>query len=80
MEQREERSAEKARTIIKRLDTMFYRMSYTVHPQGIDGEAPGKSSNESWAARQACRDYADDAGRDDIIFTTMDGECSTVSG
>ena len=73
MEQKEEKSDVKAQTLINTFNTTFYKMSYTIHPQGIPGEAQGKSSNESWAARQACKDYPDEAIKQDVVITTMDG-------
>ncbi|KAK5114192.1 hypothetical protein LTR62_002762 [Meristemomyces frigidus] len=74
MEQKEEKSDVKAQTLIDTFNKTFYRMSYTIHPQGIPGEAQGKSSNESWAAKQACRDYSDEAIKQDVIITTMDAD------
>lgn len=73
MEQKEEKSDLKAQTLVSTFCKSFYRMSFTIHPQGIPGEAQGKSSNESWAAKQACRDYADAAIKQNVIVTTMDG-------
>ena len=74
MEQKEEKSDVKAQTLINTFNKTFYKMSYTIHPQGIPGEAQGKSSNESWAGKQACRDYPDAALKPNIIMTTMDGQ------
>lgn len=73
MEQKEEKSATKAITLISSFQKSFYRMSYTIHPAGIPGEAQGKSSNESWAAKQACRDYTEEVIKQNIIMTVMDG-------
>ena len=58
MEAKEEKSDVKAKTLINTFRKSFYRMSYTVHPSGIPGEAQGKSSNESWAAKHACQDLS----------------------
>lgn len=77
MEQKEENSASKAMDLIKMFDKSFLRMSYTVHPSNIPGEAQGKSSNEAWAAKQAMKDYTDDAVKQNTIFTVMDGRCHT---
>lgn len=74
MEEKEVKSDVKAALLIKAFDKSFYKMSYTVHPQDIPGEAQGKSSNESWAAKQACRDYPDTAIKQNVIMTVMDGE------
>ncbi|KAF2772456.1 hypothetical protein EJ03DRAFT_266627 [Teratosphaeria nubilosa] len=74
MEEKEEKSEVKATILINNFEKSFYRMSYTVHPQGLDGEAQGKSSNESWAAKQACRDYSEPVIKPNVIFTTMDAD------
>ena len=74
MEEKEDKSAFKAQNLISTFDQSFYKMSYTIHPAGIPGEAQGKSSNESWAGKQACKDYPDAALKPNIIMTTMDGQ------
>lgn len=75
MEEKEEKSAFKAATLCSAFEQSFYKMSYTIHPTGIPGEAQGKSSNESWAAKQASEDYPDQAIKKNIVMTVMDGEC-----
>lgn len=77
MEEREDNSACKAINLIKAFEDSFYKISYTLHPYSIAGEAPGKSSNESWAARQAFKDYSDEIKRN-IIVTIMDGEDGNI--
>jgi len=74
MEEKEEKAAMKAQTLIDTFRRSFYRMSFTIHPLGIPGEAQGKSSNESWAAKQACMDYPDELEKQNVIITTMDGQ------
>ncbi|USW56182.1 Putative glycosyltransferase 2, nucleotide-diphospho-sugar transferase [Septoria linicola] len=74
MEEKEEKSAFKAVGLIKTFEGSFFRMSYTVHPSGIPGEAQGKSSNESWAAKQASRDYPEDWVKRNVIMTVMDAD------
>jgi mannose-6-phosphate isomerase class I len=74
MEEKEDKSAFKAQNLITTFTQSFYKMSYTVHPSNIPGEAQGKSSNESWAGKQACKDYSDPALKPNIIMTTMDGQ------
>ena len=74
MEEKEDKSAFKAQNLITAFEESFYKMSYTIHPAGIPGEAQGKSSNESWAGKQACKDYPDAALKQNIIMTTMDGQ------
>ena len=72
MEEKEEKSNLKASALIESFQRAFYRMTYTVHPQNIPGEAQGKSSNESWAAKHACKEYGRDVYRN-VVITTMDG-------
>ena len=74
MEEKEDKSAFKAQNLMTAFEQSFYKMSYTIHPAGIPGEAQGKSSNESWAGKQACKDYPDAALKQNIIMTTMDGQ------
>ncbi|KAK1061208.1 hypothetical protein LTR74_011218 [Friedmanniomyces endolithicus] len=74
MEEKEEKSAMKAQTLIDTFRRCFYRMSFTIHPLGIPGEAQGKSSNESWAAKQACMDYSEELEKQNVIITTMDAD------
>ena len=76
MEEKEEKAEVKAATLIRSYCKSFYKMSYTIHPQGIPGEAQGKSSNESWAAKQACKDYVDELVKRNVIMTVMDGKAS----
>lgn len=72
MEEREEDVANKARNLIECFHGCFCRITYSIHPQGIPGEVPGKSSNQSWAVRQAS-DFYNDYQKKDIIVTVMDG-------
>ncbi|KAK6436496.1 hypothetical protein LTR95_007306 [Oleoguttula sp. CCFEE 5521] len=74
MEEGEEKSDLKAASLVSTFSSMFYNMSYTIHPSGLDGEAQGKSSNESWAAKQACRDYPEPSRKRDIVITVMDAD------
>ena len=73
MEQREVDSGAKASALVASFASSFYRMSYTIHPFDIPGEAAGKSSNESWAAKQAFKDYQDDT-KSNVVMTIMDGK------
>ncbi|KAF2213719.1 hypothetical protein CERZMDRAFT_39472 [Cercospora zeae-maydis SCOH1-5] len=74
MEEKEEGSASKAAGLIKSFEASFFRMSYTVHPSGLPGEAQGKSSNEAWAAKQAMRDYPEDWIKRNVVMTVMDAD------
>ncbi len=51
-------------------------MLVTVHPRGLPGEAPGKGSNEAWAARRA-KEYLVDHKRiplDSLTVTSCDAD------
>nr|POE93545.1 hypothetical protein CFP56_19557 [Quercus suber] len=76
MEEKEEKAALKAAELIASFQHLFHRMSFTLHPCDIPGEAQGKSSNESWAAKQVSRDYADEL-KSNIIMTVMDGKLNS---
>lgn len=72
MEQREQDSTSKARSLVEMFQTSFYKISYTIHPSNITGEAAGKSSNESWAAKQAFKEYEHEL-KSKVVMTVMDG-------
>lgn len=74
MEEKEEKAALKAAGLCSNFEKSFFRMSYTVHPSNIPGEAQGKSSNEQWAAKEAMKEYSDPNVRQNTIITTMDGK------
>lgn len=63
----------KATYLIAALRHCFLDLCYTLHPSGLPNEAPGKSSNESWAARQVCKDYANIKDNKEVVVTIMDG-------
>ncbi len=52
----EERAGEEAKNtglkIEKEFGDKFFKFLITYHPYGLEGELPGKGSNETWAARQ----------------------------
>lgn len=73
MEEKEEKAAFKAANLCATFERSFFKMSYTVHPSNIPGEAQGKSSNESWAAKQVMKDYPEDIVKQNTIITVMDG-------
>ena len=72
MEQKEAKSAFKATDLVNSFHWMFHKMSYTIHPSDVAGEAQGKSSNVSWAARQVSKDYAQEL-KQEVVLTVMDG-------
>ncbi|WPH00338.1 Hypothetical protein R9X50_00316300 [Acrodontium crateriforme] len=73
MEEKEEKAAFKATDLIATFHRSFYKLSFTMHPAGIPGEAQGKSSNESWAGKQASADYPEEV-KSNIIMTVMDAD------
>lgn len=64
MEDREADVHEKARRLTSKFAGTFGDLFATFHPAGIPGEAPGKGSNEAWAARQAYLRLIETAGDD----------------
>jgi len=74
MEEKEEKAEVKAASLISTFESQFFRMSYTMHPEGIPGESQGKSSNEAWAAKEISRQYTDELVRKNTIITTMDAD------
>ena len=73
MEQREDSAVVKATRLISHWHHAFRQVTYTLHPEVLPGEARGKSSNESWAAKQLCNDYSVDSREQDVIVTVLDG-------
>ena len=74
MEEREKGSQGKAKCLQHMYRECFRSIQFTVHPQ-IEGEAPGKSSNQSWAAKQIIKDHniLPSKSRPEVLVTTMDG-------
>ena len=72
MEQRDPNAQSTADAIITQFASSFHSISHTTHPSDISGEAPGKSSNVSWAARQLSHNYVDPEVRRNCIITVMD--------
>jgi hypothetical protein len=69
MEKREENGIKRANLIIKEFKNVFGGIFATYHPD-IDGEIKGKSSNESYASKEAYRKLIK-TGIIDIKFTTV---------
>lgn len=77
MEQAESGSKVKASNLIEQYAERFYRIDYTLHPQGIQGEAQGKSSNLCWAARHLVGKYKFNYTKRNVIVTVIDcGLCN----
>lgn len=74
MEEAEADSANKAHRLIAEMSSHFLRITYTLHPVGIAGEARGKSSNIAWAARVLMQTAAERPSTEDTIVTVMDGK------
>ena len=79
MEERDPNGANVAQNLIQLFSGKFHEMQYTVHPSGLPGEAPGKSSNVSWAAKQVERKYLNDPDWASVLVTVMDSQCSEES-
>lgn len=76
-EEREGPAAEeKAKHLQKEFGHIFGNLWYTLHPD-IDGEVKGKSSNVSWAAKQAKKHLIDEQ-KVDIAYTTITSEDADV--
>ena len=72
MEAREPACDIKAMHLISDFVKKFRSIDFTLHPGDIANEAPGKSSNISWAARRASERYRVKK-REDVIITVIDG-------
>jgi hypothetical protein len=80
MEDKDPEGQKTAFSLITSFPKAFRSIQFTVHPAGLDGESQGKSSNVSWAARQASRNYLDEKARRNCIITVMDGEYCQLRG
>jgi hypothetical protein len=77
MEARESGAVRKAQQLIGEFRSSFKDIGYTVHPGGIAGEAPGKSSNLAWAIRQAYTELQDEGDQErvgKIVCTVIDSD------
>ena len=76
MEAGEAEAIAKGERLQEELRPHFTHFYFTVHPRGIRGEIPGKSSNIAWAVRWARRKLVEDHGYgiDRILVTTMDAD------
>lgn len=71
MEQGEAGCEAKAAILIHEYKTQFRSVEFTVHPRNISGEAQGKSSNVSWAAKYINAKYSDEVLKRNVIVTVM---------
>lgn len=72
MEQGEAGCEAKAAILIKEYTKHFRSIEFTAHPRDIPGEAQGKSSNLSWAARYINRKYSDEVLKRNVLITVID--------
>ncbi|KIW30612.1 uncharacterized protein PV07_06345 [Cladophialophora immunda] len=79
MEERDPNGVNVAQNLIQLFAGKFREMQYTVHPAGLPGEAPGKSSNVSWAARQIEQKYLNDLNWSSVLVTVMDSDTHLLS-
>ena len=74
MEQGESGCKEKAAVLIKEYDARFRIIECTLHPRDIPGEAQGKSSNLSWAAKYINAKYPNEIFKRNVMITVLDGK------
>lgn len=76
MEAKDETASQCAATLTSRFEGCFYQMLVTHHPANLPGEAPGKASNQTWAARIVKSELVDKNGLDinRIVVTTCDAD------
>ena len=76
MEASELEAVAKGEALQREFRRQFAHLYFTVHPRGIRGEIPGKSSNIAWAVRWARRKLVEEHGYslDHILVTTMDAD------
>lgn len=73
MEEREQGAEKKALQLKIEYEDVFGDLVYTQHPGDIPGEAPGKSSNVNWAARQMAQRFPSSA-YSSIVITVIDAD------
>ena len=76
MEEREPNATSVAKKLLSNYEHRFSGMQYTLHPCGLEGEAPGKSSNIGWAARGVQHKYSGKPGWKDKLVTVMDSKAA----
>ncbi len=76
MEEKDPDAQKTAFTLMNAFPKAFRSIYFTVHPAGVNGESQGKSSNISWAARQASSNYREEKARRNCVITIMDGQSS----
>ncbi|KEF53760.1 uncharacterized protein A1O9_10161 [Exophiala aquamarina CBS 119918] len=79
MEQRDPNAAAVATSLSHLFKHKFRDLQVTLHPSDIPGEAPGKSSNVSWAAKAVERKYVNSSSWTDVLITVMDSDTHLLS-
>ncbi len=76
MEASDLQAASQAAVLQEQFQGCFAHILVVLHPAGLPGEAPGKGSNEAWAARQAREELVDRLGLslDSLTLTTCDSD------
>lgn len=74
MEARDPNASSVAEMLLVTFKNHFRHIQYTMHPEDLAGEAPGKSSNISWAAKEVQRKYYSSPAWKDVILTVMDSK------
>ncbi|KAI1621473.1 hypothetical protein EDD37DRAFT_652837 [Exophiala viscosa] len=74
MEERDPNGVNVAKSLLQLFSGSFRGIQYTQHPANLPGEAPGKSSNVSWAAREIEHKYVMEADWPSVLITVMDSD------
>lgn len=73
MEQRDPEAMNVGAALSTAFADSFRSIRYTLHPSSIPGEAAGKSSNISWAARKFSSEAVSESCKADRMLTVVDG-------
>jgi hypothetical protein len=74
MEARDSNASSVAKQLLFTFKNRFRHIQYTIHPEDLAGEAPGKSSNISWAAKEVHRKYYSTSMWKDVMLTVLDSK------
>lgn len=75
MEERDPNGVNVAQNLIQLFSGKFREIQFTIHPAGLPGEAPGKSSNVSWAGKEIEQKYMNGPDWSSVLITVMDSPC-----
>ena len=78
MEARDGEAEEKARRLKEKFEGRLGGVFHTIHPAGLPGELPGKSSNEAWAGKWAYDYFVDELGGDPQYFTISSCDADSI--